>query len=182
MVTRPENQYGGVMEEIVLTRENLERFWSQVIVQSVTGCWEWTGPLTSDKGHGARLPEFRLAGRKVNVRRLSYLIHLGSVPRLVGCTCGNRLCVSPRHLTPALASKDCVGKVYKPKTKEDWVFINEKTVRQVVTLGKLKLTQPEICRRTGLGQSRISLILQMARLCRENKLRPIRKKRKVVPA
>jgi hypothetical protein len=163
-----------VKEDTELTRDDLRRFWNKIRTNSGNGCWIWTGNMTSDKGNGTRMPQFWLGEDKVSARRLSYLIHFGELPKKVEVSCGDPLCVCPRHLLPAGEPGDGIGKVYRPQRKHK--PYDEKVVRQIITLRKLGYTQPKISKKTGVGQGQICLILKMAKLCKQNKLKPFRKK------
>jgi hypothetical protein len=63
-------------------------------------CWNWTGQV-SNSGYGrTMIPDGDGGTRMVSAQTASYLAFIGEVPdgKLVGQTCGNRLCVNPEHL------------------------------------------------------------------------------------
>jgi hypothetical protein len=166
--------------KIELTASDVRRFWSKIVPDAKTGCWNWSGSFTSNKGVGDSgvLPKLTLRGKEVGARRLSYLLAYGELPKSVGCTCQNRSCVNPAHLTPAPPGRSPVGKAYKSKGAEDWVRTDERLVREVLTLRRLKLSQAAIAEKVGIGQPAVSKILQMAKLCRQNKLKAYGGKRR----
>lgn len=67
-----------------------------IVVDTVTGCWEWQGSLSN-----GRTPQARYLGRNVNVRRLAY--ERAGKPLAPGrplvTTCRNARCVNPDHAT-----------------------------------------------------------------------------------
>lgn len=153
--------------DLELNYAELRRFWANVKAHPKTGCWEWTGNLTSDKGSGRRLPQFFLKGQKIGARRLAYHLYFGEVPPRVGCSCDNNLCVNPQHLLP-FPEKKTIVKTYKTMAKQ--LKVNAKLARRVIRLRANGCTQPAIARKTGLGQASVCLILKMARFCKEGRL------------
>jgi transposase-like protein len=73
-------------------------FWSQVVEDAKTGCWNWTG-VHNGKGYG----RFRGMG----AHRFAYEEAHGALDgRVIHHTCANRRCVRPAHL---LAVADAVA-------------------------------------------------------------------------
>ncbi|TDW87272.1 hypothetical protein EV137_5345 [Kribbella pratensis] len=72
-----------------------QRFASQYVVDTVTGCWEWTGSLDT-YGCG----RLRVDGRLMQAHRFALLLAgVELIPgREVVPRCRRRLCVNPAHL------------------------------------------------------------------------------------
>lgn len=76
-----------------------------------TGCWIWTGQI-SNSGYGRLMVRDRNGeNRMQSAHQESYTAFVGAVPdgMLVRQTCGNRLCINPRHLA-----------LFRPAGKERW--------------------------------------------------------------
>lgn len=73
----------------------IARFKSRVRVDSLTGCWLWTGRL-GNHGYG----QFDWQNKSWQAHRASYVLHRGEIPQgkyvLHGCDTPN--CVNPEHL------------------------------------------------------------------------------------
>lgn len=92
--------------------ELIERIRRRVEVDPETGCWRWTGS-TRRGGYGQMLITVEGRRRCVRVHRLSYVLHVGPMPRgqILRHTCDRPHCVAPDHLepgTPADNSRDMV--------------------------------------------------------------------------
>lgn len=74
-----------------------ERFADKVVMNTETGCWEWTGSRVSG-GYGMLRGE--RGAPSILAHRFSYEHHVGSVPEgmIVRHTCHNPSCVKPEHL------------------------------------------------------------------------------------
>jgi hypothetical protein len=79
----------------LLGRGRLEAFLGVALLATRGGCWEWTGART--RGGFARI--YR-GGINQLAARYVYAERVATVPagHVVVQTCGNRLCVRPRHL------------------------------------------------------------------------------------
>lgn len=68
---------------------------SRYTVDPVTGCWLWTGGLSTD-GYG----RMSFGGRQQLAHRVMYQVTRGPIPRgmQIDHTCGVRHCVRPEHL------------------------------------------------------------------------------------
>lgn len=71
----------------------------RVAVDTVTACWNWTGP-DSGTGRGGGYPRMCLDGQTVSVHRVMFTHFHGYVPgkKQIDHKCRNRLCVNPDHL------------------------------------------------------------------------------------
>lgn len=72
--------------------------WTRYIVDEVTGCWNWTGPINYDGYAYARID----GGRPCRVHRAYYERLVGPIPEglVIDHLCRNRRCVNPAHLQP----------------------------------------------------------------------------------
>lgn len=75
--------------------EPKDRFRRQFIIIP-SGCWEWIGAKDPETGYG----RMGLDGRLMLAHRISYLWHIGDVPKGVHVhhQCENTSCVNPEHL------------------------------------------------------------------------------------
>lgn len=66
-------------------------------LESSSGCWEWTGPL-STAGYG----QLFIEGKNRPAHRISYEAHVGPIEDglHIDHLCRNRKCVNPSHLEP----------------------------------------------------------------------------------
>lgn len=72
----------------------LQRYWQSITFQT-DGCWQWSGCIGRN-GYG----KLGHRGRTLLAHRLSYRIHVGSIPDGLELDhlCRNRWCVNPDHL------------------------------------------------------------------------------------
>jgi hypothetical protein len=76
----------------------LERFWEKV--RKTDGCWPWKGAVSG--GYGVIQGQH---GSPVSAHRTSWLLAGREIPagKTLWWTCGNRLCVNPKHLALIVA-------------------------------------------------------------------------------
>lgn len=97
----PEQKYLTVPH---LTRKQIRQLFSKIIINPVTGCWEWQG-AHNKKGYGL----WWYQGRTEQVHRLMYAWLVGPLPRGVGrdipvldhVVCDNPPCCNPSHAQPS---------------------------------------------------------------------------------
>lgn len=82
------------------SRPIIERLMERVVVTD-SGCWEFTGPRTSN-GYGAIGREGGRGGGVARTHRVAYEYYVGPIP--IGLDldhlCRNRICCNPEHLEP----------------------------------------------------------------------------------
>lgn len=73
------------------------RFWDKVSPCPVSGCWLWTGAITS-QGYGS----MGVDGKTVNTHRHAYLMLVGEIENGLELDhkCRVRRCVNPDHMEP----------------------------------------------------------------------------------
>lgn len=93
----------------------IERFWHYLKIGSEAECWEWQGPLISQKcPYGALAVR---GHRRVLAHRLSWEIHNGPIPEgLFIChTCDNPRCCNPKHLYAGTSQDNMRDKAQRGK-------------------------------------------------------------------
>ncbi|WQO53888.1 HNH endonuclease signature motif containing protein [Sinorhizobium medicae] len=78
-----------------------EKIMARVMIDPVTGCWNWTGPTSGKTGRGKDYPRMWLSGQTVAVHLVMWTNEHGYIPgkRQLDHKCCNRLCVNtdPKH-------------------------------------------------------------------------------------
>lgn len=167
-----------------LTAGDLKRFWKKILPCPETGCWNWNGSFTSDKGNGHQNPSFHIgtteSHNKVSARRIAYLICFGELPKVVGCSCKNSACVNPNHLTPEASRYAPVGKEFVKRRGAERVVLNERLVGRILSLRRQGWTYPKITAKLGVQPIVAMSVVKMAGYCQQGKLR-VKKKPTVSP-
>ncbi len=108
----------SVLELAVPSEEVQDRFWDKVDSTSEDGCWAWQAAVRPADGVGV----FGLDGKILYAHRLAYVVSRGLIPEgfEVRRSCGNRLCVRPRHLLlkrrgDAVRPEDAPPEVSEPR-------------------------------------------------------------------
>lgn len=73
------------------TQQDIDRFWSKVLIRGPDECWLWTGGLDKD-GYG----ELTVQRIRVSAHRMSWRIKNGAIPddKMILHNCDNRSCVN----------------------------------------------------------------------------------------
>lgn len=89
-----------------------ERFNEKWIPVSESGCWLWIGSISGNMGYGEIQ---RGDGTKIKAHRLSYELHVGSIPnnQRVLHKCDVPQCVNPHHLFLGSMHDNAIDMIYK---------------------------------------------------------------------
>lgn len=82
---------------MILNRQDIATILRYVVVDPVTGCWNWTRSLQTG-GYG----QLQVCGRNWLAHRFSWFVHHDRTepPRLLMHSCDNKRCCNPDHLEP----------------------------------------------------------------------------------
>lgn len=158
-----------------LTDIELARFWSKVNKDGPTPahrpelgpCWVWTAGCMSGK---FKYGLIRIRGRNTAAHRLSYEVHVGSIP--VGLRvlhhCDNPPCVRPVHLFVGTArdnTRDMMQKgrgtyVARRGAENGYSKLTEAQVRRIFAMRAEGIAEPALAQSFGCSTSQISAILR----------------------
>jgi hypothetical protein len=95
-----------------------ERFWEKVDMEGE--CWLWLAATRSTDGIGV----FGYEGKIVYAHRLAWVIAKGALPAgfEVQRSCGNGLCVRPRHLVLVSSKKTKIVVESFADAPQDWLM------------------------------------------------------------
>lgn len=97
ITTLPQQEELKTRGRRVYYRQSLaERFYSHIVINKITGCWDWDGP-PGKNGYGT----FALTRTNhKSAHKVSYLLTHNSIPEGLNVlhTCDNKICVRPDHL------------------------------------------------------------------------------------
>jgi predicted XRE-type DNA-binding protein len=155
-----------MIRPVMLSEEQIARFWAKVNILGPDDCWEWTASIKK-KGYG--YGQFNLNGRMTKVHRVAWELTHGPIPEGLCCChiCDNKKCVNPKHLflgTQQDNIDDMVtkGRNFKPiGTKNNTVKLTEEQVIEIRRLYALEnhMFQREIALLFGVSQGLIGLIV-----------------------
>lgn len=82
-------------QPIELTPKQEGKFWNLVVIESASGCWEWSGNMLKN-GYG----RFRDINGKRLAHRIAWTLKNGEIPDglVINHLCRNRRCVNVLHL------------------------------------------------------------------------------------
>lgn len=127
-----------------------------------SGCWEWTGHI-----HVSGYGEFYTNGKRIRAHRYSCELFKKKIPfgKVIDHLCRNRKCVNPDHLE--------IVSIYENSTRGEGV--GAKALRMTSCAKGHEFNEINTWYRPVKNSSRF---WRVCRICRRNKMRDIRKKRK----
>lgn len=142
----------------------LERISSKVEYELNTGCWLWSGSM-STKIYGG----MRYRGIPSRVHRVSWIVHRGEIPTgLCVChRCDTPLCVNPAHLFLGTRRDNNLDRTRKGRTRNGnlrgsqhgMAKLNEDQARMIRRLYASGEKQQAIADRFGVSQGTVTQIV-----------------------
>lgn len=138
------------------------RFEKRFIPEPNSGCWLWTGAVTST-GRGS----FKIQGKDKPAHRVSWMLYRGELPdNLDVCHhCDNGQCVNPDHLFVGTAKDNVADMIRKGRRRLDTCLprgeahhYTKLTERQVRAILVDRRSQQQIANDYGCTQSHIGYI------------------------
>jgi hypothetical protein len=143
------------MGKITPIEKLILRFNKKYVIDSDTGCWNWTAAL-NNYGYG----NFRVDNKVLKAHRFSYEYYVGEIHQdLVVChSCDNRKCVNPNHLRQDTQSSNLIDMSYAMTNPSQ--VLNVEQVKQIkIRLKETYLGQVnDLAHQYNVSQSCISLI------------------------
>lgn len=131
----------------MLDARTLDRFWSKVHHEPMSGCWLWEGSTnggtTSGTGHGKFFLRRDDRGRTVKdyAHRIAWMLERGPIPpgRELDHLCRNPSCCNPDHLEPVTHAENIRrGPGAMTKCRKGHPFTPETTGRNYAPDGSLR--------------------------------------------
>lgn len=158
-----------------ISKVRLERFMRKLRIDKETGCWIWTA-AANKLGYGNfHLPELSGSSRTViKAHRAVWLIFRGPIPEGLGVChhCDIPACCNPNHLflgTHAENMRDAASKGRNGAQRQPEIRNGERNPAAKLTPSQVDeirdlyaaggISQPQLARRFGVGQSQINRIL-----------------------
>lgn len=147
----------------VIPQRVFERIGGRYQINSVTGCWSWTGTVDKD-GYGKIHARENGVLLRFSAHRLSYLLHCGDIPEglWVLHRCDNPGCINPDHLFLGTIKdnvKDMNSKGRHAKGEKDpMAKITESDVLKIYELRKGGMSQRAIAELFNISGTQVSNI------------------------
>lgn len=141
-----------------------ERFIKFVLIDPVSGCWNWIG-TKKNRGYGG----FRYNGKFTKAHRVSWQLYKGAIPEgmCICHHCDNESCVCPDHLFSGTHTDNMRDKSEKGRSnpcrgdKARWRKLNSSDVIQIRSMYKTgEYTQRGLAKMFKVSQSTILFLLQ----------------------